>query len=227
MVVEEVVLAFDLVHPSTGQLHEGDESGKIGSSRKKITIFILQIFDIDFEDELPERGTEVAEVHGDSAIFSVLAFIFGVGCGEAGVDILAWIVGQEVGVDDSGLHGLVGPVEELQRVSSDQLIIAVYVDDYGIFLAVVDGAHVNVVHSSHTLVIFDIGVILFGNTMEGEIFAVGVSTTVLGDIIEDDHFEIGVILVEDGVETVLDAESGVIVVAGREDAHGQLGCDLV
>jgi hypothetical protein len=60
------------------------------------------------------------------------------------------------------------------------------------------------------------------DAVEGEVLAVELIAAVIRGVIDDDCEVVGVVLQEDGVEVELDAELGVVVVAGHHDAHRNL-----
>jgi hypothetical protein len=79
----------------------------------------------------------------------------------------------------------------------------------------------------HSLVVLDVDVTRFVDTVEDQVVAVGGLAAVIRHVIDDDYLIIGVILYEDGVEVVLYAEIGVVIVSGDHDAHGQLLLDAI
>ena len=58
--------------------------------------------------------------------------------------------------------------------------------------------------------------------MKAEEAAVDFVAAVSGGVVHDDHPVVGVVLREDGVQVVLNAEVGVVVKAGHQNAHRQL-----
>ena len=63
--------------------------------------------------------------------------------------------------------------------------------------------------------------------MEDQVVAVGRLAAIIRHVVDYDYLVIGVILREDGVEIVLYAEIGIVVVSGYHDAHGQLLLDVM
>ena len=59
--------------------------------------------------------------------------------------------------------------------------------------------------------------------MEEQIVSDELVAAVVGGVVDDDCEVVCVVLGEDGVEVVLKSEFGVVVVAGDDDAHRQLG----
>ena len=128
----------------------------------------------------------------------------------------------KVGVHYSCFFGLVGPVEGLEYVSADELVVAVDVEDDRVVGAVVEGGEVEVGEGGEPQQVFDVGVALLVDGVEGEVVAVERVAAVGGGVVDDDHPVVGVVLREDGVEVVLNAEVGVVVKDGRQNAHRQL-----
>ena len=128
----------------------------------------------------------------------------------------------KVGVDDSGFLALVGPVEDLQHVPANKLIIAVESEDDGVLSAIVDRGKVDVLEGKGSPNVFDVGIALLVDGVEAEEAAEDFVAIVGGSVIDDHYPVVGVVLREEGVEVGLDAEPCVIVEAGHHDAHRQL-----
>ena len=128
----------------------------------------------------------------------------------------------KVRIDDSCLFGLIAPVKDLKHISTDKLIISIEGDNYGIFTTMVDRGKVNVLKSGNSFGVLDISVALLVDCIETEEVTVDFTTAIGGSIIDYDHFVIGVILSEDGVEVVLDTEVGIVVVPRHYHTHRQL-----
>ena len=127
-----------------------------------------------------------------------------------------------VGVDDSGLLGLVGPVEDLQHVSANQLVIAADNCHNGVLSAIVDRGKVDVLEGKGSPNVFDVGIALLVDGVEAEEAAKDFVAIVGGSVIDDHYPVVGVVLREEGVEVGLDAEPCIVVVARHHDAHRQL-----
>jgi hypothetical protein len=64
---------------------------------------------------------------------------------------------------------------------------------------VVNGGVINILKSSHSPGILDVGVVLLIDAVKGEVFPVDLSTPVRGGIVDDHYLIVGVVLKEDGV----------------------------
>jgi hypothetical protein len=75
---------------------------------------------------------------------------------------------------------------------------------------------------SHPLAVLYVDVVGPIDAVEGEVVAVDLPAAVVGSVVYDYYLVVRIILGEDGVEVVLDAAVGVVVVPGHHDAHRQL-----
>ena len=74
--------------------------------------------------------------------------------------------------------------------------------------------------------VFDVSIALLIDGVEAEEAAVDFTAAISGSVVHDYHLVVGVVLCEEGVEVVLDAEVGVVVEAGHDEAHRQLLSEL-
>lgn len=117
---------------------------------------------------------------------------------------------------------LVAGVEGLEDVLADELIVGVEVEYYGVGTAVVVGGSIDVFEGGFPVFVFDVGVGVGVDLMEGEVFAVEFVGVVGGGVVDDDYKVVGIVLLEDGVEVILYSELSVVVVARHHHAHRKL-----
>jgi hypothetical protein len=89
------------------------------------------------------------------------------------------------------------------------------------------GSDVYIFEGGFPLFVFDVGVAVFADLVEVEVFAVEFVGVVGGGVVDDHHEVVGVVLLEDGVQVVLDPELGVVVVPRHHHAHRQLLFELL
>jgi hypothetical protein len=123
-------LPIDFVGSSAGELHQRNEKSDIVCDCKKDSIIILQVFGVYLEDKLIAIRPKMTELHGCSSEQIVLPFMLGVLRGETVHYGAALLIPHEICVEDSCLLSLVSPVEYLQYISTDELIVGIEGYDY-------------------------------------------------------------------------------------------------
>lgn len=221
-VVQVVVLVLDLVDPPAGQLHQREEERLVVGRAEELAPPVLQVSGLELVQQLCPEGPQMAELHRDVAVKPALLLGFGVLLSEAGLGHLALPVPVKVGVYDSGLLGLVGPVEDLEDVAADELVVGVESDDDGVLAAVPQGREVDVLEGSGLPRVLDEGVERLVDGVEAEVVAVELSAAVGGGVVDDDHLVAAVVLREDRVQVALNAEVRIVIVTRNHDAHRQL-----
>ena len=221
-IIQVVKLSLDLVDSCAGELHQREHKGHIICNSEEGAFLVLQVFGVDLIDQLSSEGAELTEFLEDITIMLPFLLFIGVFDGKSLPCSLRLQEPVKVGVDDARLLALVDPVEDLQHVPADELIVAVECEDDGVLSAVVDRGQVDVLEGSGAPRVFDVGVELLVDGVEAEEAAVEWVAIVGGSIVHNNHPVVGVVLREDGVEVVLDAEVGVVVETGHHDAHWQL-----
>lgn len=215
-------LAFDLVHPPAGELHQRYEQGLIVVHSEVSALLVLQVSRANLIDKLGSEGAQVVEFYSSMAVKIVVLLLVCVRGGPAFHERIRLLVFVKVGVDYSCFGGLISPVKDPEHVSANQLIVAVNDDNDGVLGAVVDGGEVDVLEGSESPRVLDVSVFVFGDGVEGEEAAVEPFAAVGGGVVDEHHLVVRVVLREDGVEVALDAEVGVVVEAGHHQAHRQL-----
>ena len=221
--VEEVVeLALDLVHSATGELSKRQDQGEVRRNGKEGACFVPQVLGVDEEGQLIPEGKQVVESERCAAKQAVLLHVIRVLRGPALEDGGGLVEIIKVRVNDSSFLALIGPVEDLQHVPADELVIAVEIDNDGVLSAMVDRGKVNVLEGKGPPNVFDVSIALLVDGVEAEEAAEDFVAIVGGSVVDDDHLVVGVVLCEEGVEVGLDAEPCIVVVARHHDAHRQL-----
>lgn len=109
---------------------------------------------------------------------------------------------------------MIGPVEDLKHVSTDELIISIKSKHYRVLTTVINRCIITVMKCTSPLRVLYIGVMFLVNRVKTKIVTVDFTAIVTGMIIDNNRFVVGVILSEDGVEVGLDAELVIVIVAG-------------
>ena len=173
------------------------------------------------QDQLISVGAQLAELYPlatKKIAFFLILRIFEV---PSLPDHLRLLKKVEVRVDNSRLLCLMGPVEELKHVSSNQLVVAVNNDHNRVLAAMIDGGEVNVLKRISPPRVFNVKKVFFVDGVEAEEVAIYLLAAVSGGIVDDDHFVVGIILGEYRVQVVFDAEVDVVVIARHYKAHRQ------
>ena len=123
------------------------------------------------------------------------------------------VVEVEIRVDDTSLLLLVSCVEDLQDILADELVVGIQSEGNRVGGAVVVSCDIDVLKSSLPLSVLDVDIIFLVNVVEVEPLAVDLIAVVGGGVVDEDQEVVGVVLLEDRVEVLLDAELGVVVVA--------------
>lgn len=137
----------------------------------------------------------MAEFHLHISVLVVLFLLLFIGLGEAWLDPFR-AVAHKVGVDHSCFQGLVGPVEHLQHIAADELVVSVDSDHDRLKRAVVHGVNVDVVKGGLPPLVFKQNVLPFVDAVEGKVFAVKLQAAIIGVVVHDHHEVIAVILGE-------------------------------
>ena len=155
-------------------------------------------------------------------ILLLFFFLFSVLLGEAKLDEYFLVIEVKVRVDDSCLVLLICCIEDLQHVLADELIVGIQGNNHRVRGAVVVRSDVDVFQGSFPLFVLDVYIVFPVDVVEVEPLTVDLVAVVGGGVVDEDQEVVGVVLLEDRIEVVLDAELGVVVVARCYDAHRQL-----
>lgn len=218
---------IDLVHPAARQLHQGEVHHHIVGTRPKLAVLVLEVFLLNLEEEFCSIGSQMGESLGGLPVLSVFFFFISVVGGEAQHDILSLFVPEEIGVGYPRLKLLVTRIESFQHIFPNEFVVGVKVQYNRIGTAVLMGCDVYIFEGGFPLFVFDVGVAVFADLVEVEVFTVEFVGVVGGGVVDDHHEVVGVVLLEDGVQVVLDPELGVVVVPRHHHAHRQLLFELL
>ena len=168
----------------------------------------------------------MTELHRSSSIEVVLLLIVIVLLREAGLGFDGLLVQVVVGVEDARFLGCVSPVKDFEHIPTIQFVISVEGNHDRVLAAVVQSCEVDVLQGRYPLRVFNVSIAGFVDLVKLKVFAVNLTAAVSRGIVDDDGLVVRVVLGEDGVETRLYSKVGIVVVAGRDDADGQLFGDL-
>ena len=84
-----------------------------------------------------------------------------------------------------------------------------------------------VFHRSLASCVANVDVVLVGNVIEFEVFAIDLVAAVVRGVIGDDQEVVCVVLCEDGVETIFDPEHCVVLIAWTHNAERQFCCKSI
>jgi len=168
----------------------------------------------------------LTELHWSSSIEAVLLLIVIVLLCEAGLGFDGLLVQVVVGVENTRFLCGVSPVEDFEHIPTIQFVISVEGNHDRVFAAVVQSCEIDVLQGRYPLRVFNVSIAGFVDLVKLKVFAVNLTAAVSRGIVDDDGLVVRVVLGEDGVETRLYSKVGIVVVAGRDDADGQLFGDL-
>lgn len=138
--------------------------------------------------------------------------------GKSLLNSFAKLICKIVGIDIASFQFLVICIEDLQDILTDELVVSIHYQYYGIIAADIKDCIVDIFHGCLMLVIFYIWVSFLRNAVEVEVLSVGEVTAIIGGIIDDDRKVIGVVLTENRVEVVLNSKIDVVVVRASKNA---------
>ena len=122
---------------------------------------------------------------------------------------------------------MVHRIKNLQHVSANKLVVSVKMDTDGILTAVKVIGIVVIFHGPLPLGVVDVDILGSGYFVELEVLSVDLIASVARRVIGYHSEVVAVVLSKDGVEGVLNPKLGVVPIAGRYDAHWQLGRDIL
>lgn len=113
----------------------------------------------------------MAEFHLHISVLVVLFLLLFIGLGEAWLDPFR-AVAHKVGVDHSCFQGLVGPVEHLQHIAADELVVSVDSDHDRLKGTVFHRVYVDVGKGSLSSFVFKQNVLGLVDAVEGKVSAI-------------------------------------------------------
>lgn len=140
----------------------------------------------------------MAELHLHVSVLIIGFLLLCVGLGESWFDAFKAIQ-CEVGVDNSCFQRLVGPVEHLQHVAADELVVCVDSDHDRLKGTVLHRVYVDVGKRSLSSFVFKQNVLALVDAVEGKVSAIDLYTAVTGVIVHNNHEVVAVILRENRV----------------------------
>ena len=168
----------------------------------------------------------MTELHRSSSIEAVLFLVVIVLLCEAGLGFDGLLVQVVVGVENTRFLCGVSPVEDFEHIPTIQFVISVEGHHDRVFGAVVQSCKIYVFQGLYPLRIFNVSIAGFVDLVKLKVSAVDLTAAVSRGVVDDDGLVVCVVLGEDGVETRLYSKVGIVVVARRDDADGQLCGDL-
>ena len=168
----------------------------------------------------------MTELHWSSSIEAVLLLIVIVLLCEAGLGFDGLLVQVVVEVENTRFFCGVSPVEDFEHIPTIQFVISVESNYDRVFGAVVQSCKIYVFQGRYPLRIFNVSIAGFVDLVKLKVSAVDLTAAVSRGVVDDDGLVVCVVLGEDGVETRLYSKVGIVVVARRDDANGQLCGDL-
>jgi len=148
--IEEIILSFDFLHPSAGHFHQRKEDGLVVHNLIKLAGFVLQVSRVQPQKQFVTVRTQVTELHFDVPVQIIAFLCLSVLLGEPFTHLKGLSVEVKIGVENPCPFGLIAPVEHLEGVSADELVVRIDGDHVVVPPAVLGARHVNVFDGSHS-----------------------------------------------------------------------------
>jgi len=128
----------------------------------------------------------------------------------------------KISINDSCFFCLITPVENLQNISTNKLIISVKSYHYWIFGAVLYANFINILQSCYSLCVLNVNIIFLVNLIKFKISTINVATAISWSIINNNSFVISVVLKENWVQVLLYSKIGIIIKTRSNYTHRKL-----
>lgn len=170
-------------------------------------------------DKLSSIGSLHTKFHSNWSIKIVFLLILAILWSET-IHQSNWVlIPIEIRINNSCFLSLICPVEHLQDVPPNQLVIGINMQRYWIFSAVEQRPKVMVGQSCDFLRIWYQSIVLFVDLVELQILFVNLNASVSRTVINDDGLEVGIVLHENGMQIVLYSKFCVVVISWNKEAE--------